>query len=404
MVKLTIDLIARASSSTRKKREEGVPQYLKRLTHLSFAERNIHEIDDLSQCRNLSVLYLYDNNINKVPNLGFAANLTHLYLQNNLISQIELLSPLQKLSKLYLGGNCITVLEGFEKLQQLTELHVEQQRIPKGEKLLFDPRSLAALSSCLQVFNVSGNRLDDITDLRLLQNLTQFVCTDNKLRDLKTLGNVLAWWPHLWRLDLTGNPLCQKAKYRDRVIVMNESLAVLDGKEINQTEKAFLMSWKEAKEMKRKQREELEQRRPDLDGVGQPPLPISGSGRELPPVMPPKGSKSKHSGLKNIYIMPSMVGGKKRFEAVLAKSQSLPSSASKLKDSQSYTVPMRQIVAPGLLRKSQSDLERSARVMMMHDSRHPVHHRETTSLGLSNGDASHLIMNGNHTVPTTVLL
>ncbi|XP_022089468.1 protein phosphatase 1 regulatory subunit 42-like [Acanthaster planci] len=398
MVKLTVDLIARMSSSTRKKREENLQQYLKKLTHLSFAEKNIDEIDDLSQCRNLSVLYLYDNSIAQIPNLGFAANLTHLYLQNNQIRQIERLSPLQKLAKLYLGGNCITVVEGFEKLEQLKELHLEHQRIPKGEKLLFDPRSLASLSICLQVLNVSGNNLDDITDLRLLQKLSQFLCSDNKLRDLKTLGSVLSCWPHLWRLELAGNPLSQKAKYRDRVIVMSGTLAVLDGKEINQTEKAFLMSWKEAREAKRKQREEVEQMRPELDGMA-PPLPIAGSGRELPPVMPPKSSKSKQSGLKNIYIMPSMVGGKKRFEAVLAKSQSLPNSASKLKGDS--TVPVRQIVAPGVLKKSHSDLERSARAMI-HESRH-FSYPDASGLDLANSKV-HPSMNGNHIVPSSILL
>ena len=52
----------------------------------------------------------------------------------------------------------------------------------------------------------------------------QFVCNNNKLRDLKALANVVVWWPGLWRLELTGNPLTQRAKYRDRVIVMNDSL------------------------------------------------------------------------------------------------------------------------------------------------------------------------------------
>ena len=48
----------------------------------------------------------------------------------------------------YLGGNCITVIEGLEKLQQLQELHVENQILPPGEKLLFDPRSLKAIAVC----------------------------------------------------------------------------------------------------------------------------------------------------------------------------------------------------------------------------------------------------------------
>ncbi|XP_033118616.1 protein phosphatase 1 regulatory subunit 42-like [Anneissia japonica] len=157
MGKLTVDLIAKASSNARKKRDESLNHYLKRLTHLYFAEKKIDGIDDLSQCRNLSVLYLYDNNISQITNLGFATNLTHLYLQNNAIQKIENLSMLTKLSKLYLGGNYITVLEGLDKLDQLRELHIENQQLPPGERLLFDPRSLATLSVsiCLILFFLS---------------------------------------------------------------------------------------------------------------------------------------------------------------------------------------------------------------------------------------------------------
>lgn len=46
----------------------------------------------------------------------------------------------------YLNGNTITVVEGLEALKSLTELHVAQQRLPEGEKLLFDPRTVQALA------------------------------------------------------------------------------------------------------------------------------------------------------------------------------------------------------------------------------------------------------------------
>lgn len=46
----------------------------------------------------------------------------------------------------YLGGNSITVVEGIDRLELLEELHIENQKLPPGEKLLFDPRSLHAIS------------------------------------------------------------------------------------------------------------------------------------------------------------------------------------------------------------------------------------------------------------------
>ena len=56
--------------------------------------------DDLTSCRNLSVLYLYDNKLSRVPNLLANCNLTHLYLQNNNICKIQYLNGLKRLSKL----------------------------------------------------------------------------------------------------------------------------------------------------------------------------------------------------------------------------------------------------------------------------------------------------------------
>lgn len=48
--------------------------------------------------------------------------------------------------KRFLGGNSITVVEGLEELKSLKELHVEGQRLPHGEKLVFDPRSISSIS------------------------------------------------------------------------------------------------------------------------------------------------------------------------------------------------------------------------------------------------------------------
>ncbi|WAR24594.1 PPR42-like protein, partial [Mya arenaria] len=144
MVKLTIDLIARGTSGyTKKKRDETMNHYLKRLTHLYLENKCIDEVgEDMSMCRNLSVLYLYDNQLTSIPALHHNQFLTMLYLQNNHISRVEGLQHLHRLTKLYLGGNSITVVEGLEKLEKLQELHLENQSLPPGEKLLFDPHTL----------------------------------------------------------------------------------------------------------------------------------------------------------------------------------------------------------------------------------------------------------------------
>ncbi|KAB5533275.1 hypothetical protein PHYPO_G00129920 [Pangasianodon hypophthalmus] len=252
MVRLTVDLIARSNNRLKTKRNFSIQHFLKKLTHLNFSNRNIDDIDDLSMCRNLTVLYLYDNQITHICNLNFASNLTHLYMQNNKITHIENLSCLQKLSKLFLGGNSITLVEGLEQLRELKELHIEGQRLPPGEKLLFDPRTVHSLSESLCVLNINNNNIDEIQDLAVLNKLTHLYAADNQLEDIQELETVFSQWPQLHRMDLRGNPVCHKPKYRDRLITVCKMLEELDGKEISELSRQFLINWKASKDAKKK--------------------------------------------------------------------------------------------------------------------------------------------------------
>lgn len=59
MVKLTIDLIARGTSGyTKKKRDESMHQYLKRLTHLYLEDRCI---DEVVTCNSFKLCSMYIN-------------------------------------------------------------------------------------------------------------------------------------------------------------------------------------------------------------------------------------------------------------------------------------------------------------------------------------------------------
>ncbi|KAI7792322.1 protein phosphatase 1 regulatory subunit 42 [Triplophysa rosa] len=251
MVRLTVHLIARSSNHS-KSRSESLQQYLKKLTHLNFSSKNIEDIDDLSICRNLTVLYLYDNQISQICNLGFASNLTHLYMQNNNISHIENLSSLHKLTKLFLGGNSITVVEGLDELKSLKELHVEGQRLPHGEKLVFDPRSISSISDSLSILNISKNNIDEIWDLTPLKKLTHLFAADNQLQDLQELETVFSQWSELRVLDLSRNPAYHKPKYRDRLTTACKTLEDLDGKQINELSRQFLINWKASRNAKKK--------------------------------------------------------------------------------------------------------------------------------------------------------
>ncbi|KAK5850288.1 hypothetical protein PBY51_014550 [Eleginops maclovinus] len=252
MVRLTIDLIAKSRNHFKKKRGLSFPEYLRTLTHLHFFSKNIEDIGDLSMCRNLTVLYLYDNHLTHICNLGFACNLTHLYMQNNNLTHIDNLHNLQRLNKLYLGGNRIAVVEGLENLPDLSELHLENQRLNPGEKLLLDPMTLLSLAESLCVLNINNNNIDDIRDLMVLKELRHFSAADNRLHNLEELEDVLGLLPRLLHMDLRGNPVCKKQKYRDRLITAGRNLEVLDGREINEMTRQFLINWKASKEAKKK--------------------------------------------------------------------------------------------------------------------------------------------------------
>ncbi|XP_029385334.1 protein phosphatase 1 regulatory subunit 42 [Echeneis naucrates] len=267
MVHLNVDLIAKSRNHLKKKMGLSFPEYLKTLTHLHFSGKNIEDIGDLSMCRNLTVLYLYDNQITHICNLGFASNLTHLYMQNNKIANIQSLSNLQRLSKLYLGGNRILVVEGLEKLNELKELHLENQKLTPGEKLLFDPRTLLSLAESLCVLNINNNNIDDVRDLAVLKELQHFSAADNKLHNMQDLEDVFSLWPQLLRMDLSGNPVCKRPKYRDCLITVCKSLEVLDGKEINELTRQFLINWKASKEAKKKKNNTHMMSEPSLDDL-----------------------------------------------------------------------------------------------------------------------------------------
>ena len=74
------------------------------------------------------------------------------------------------------------------------------------------------------MLNVSGNNLDSIRDLEGLRSVSHFTAIDNQLNDMKELAHVFGQWFDLNKLDLMGNPLCHKAKYKDRIIVMAKKL------------------------------------------------------------------------------------------------------------------------------------------------------------------------------------
>ena len=71
---------------------------------------------------------------------------------------------------------------------------------------------------------MSGNGLDTISDLTCLVELEHLAACDNELSSMRNLSRVLTHFTKLTKLELTGNPVSQKHKYRDRIITMGERI------------------------------------------------------------------------------------------------------------------------------------------------------------------------------------
>ena len=249
--RLTPEYLAQRTNRWNRRRGETTSEYLKRVSHLFLSEQSLSNLGGIEVCTKLSVLYLYDNSIRQIHNLEFARSLTHLYLQNNLISKLEGFSSLTSLAKLYLGGNLITVMEGMENMTSLRELHLENQKLEPGEKMLFDPSSLSAISPTLHVLNISNNHIDTIQEITQLHNLDTLYCSNNRITDLLEHVNSISRMSLLSKLDLRNNPVCNRPHYRENTIT-HSSLRHLDGRDISENTRTFLHKLHSMRESKKK--------------------------------------------------------------------------------------------------------------------------------------------------------
>lgn len=95
------------------------------------------------------------------------------------------------------------------------------------------------------MLNVSGNNLESLRDLENLRCLTQLIANDNHLTDMRELAHVLSGWKSLWRLELMGNPICHKSKYRDRIIIMSPKLGMFTKSCVRDETCTLCLGWTE---------------------------------------------------------------------------------------------------------------------------------------------------------------
>ncbi|XP_056640909.1 protein phosphatase 1 regulatory subunit 42-like [Diorhabda sublineata] len=233
--------IERRAKFVKKEKNICKKDAVKRNTHLYLQEKNLKQIPKISSTKDVVVIYLFNNDITEIENLngGEFGNLTSLYLQNNRIKRIENLN-LKNLRRLFIGHNNISVVEGLENLVNLEELHIENQNMPDGTALCFDPRSLLKLSRTLQILNISYNKIVSFASLSPLIELTSIDASHCKLNDLKEVCDTIRNWKYLNRAVFQGNPFSKLHRYREDIIINCYYLESLDGKEIQENTRQFL--------------------------------------------------------------------------------------------------------------------------------------------------------------------
>ncbi|ELW64696.1 Leucine-rich repeat-containing protein 67 [Tupaia chinensis] len=82
MVRLTLDLIAK-HSNLKLRKEETISQYLKKITHVNFSDKNIDAI------KSLSILNISNNNIDDIRDLEILENLNQLIAVDNQLQHVK---------------------------------------------------------------------------------------------------------------------------------------------------------------------------------------------------------------------------------------------------------------------------------------------------------------------------
>ena len=127
-----------------------------------------------------------------------------------------------------MDDNDIYVVGGLESCTKLQELHVARQRLPKYQPLEFEPQSLNAISSSLEVLEISGNAITNISQFGNMLNLRKLFCADNDIQEISELVSIISL-PRLQEARFMRNPCCNTKRYRDQMIgASSDSLRILD--------------------------------------------------------------------------------------------------------------------------------------------------------------------------------
>lgn len=229
-------LLKRSNRTVRK--NETVDEACHTLTHLHMADLNLTSFENerLNLYSHAVCLYCYDNhlqNLNGIENLDL---LEELQCQHNEITEIPELQPFV-LRKADFRHNKISKITGFSQQPDLRELYLSYQNVPRVE---LSEGCFASQSLSLEVLELAHCGIDDLRELRCLENLQVLNLAENQINSFDELKALFASCTRIDTIDLRGNPICKQVKYREKVIIMGY-FHELDAKEVLDTQRETLI-------------------------------------------------------------------------------------------------------------------------------------------------------------------
>lgn len=265
MVVLTGAMIDRATNRGRSDIESRA-EFLEKVTHLHLQDKKLTEVDELSQCHSLEVVYLYSNQIASLNTKALsrsAASLTQLYLQNNELTSLAALESLRNLRILHVGGNPLSVIDSLHNMKQLKELSVSNLKpappdaeesdeasgtaegkveagpVALSGRVYFSRETSETLMTTLEVLDVSANHLTSLAPFAVMSNLRELVAVRNDVEFPSVVRLLNDCWG-LVNLDLRENPVVKDRHFRKKAVPLGPVLRTLNGEEISSSEKEFL--------------------------------------------------------------------------------------------------------------------------------------------------------------------
>ena len=163
---------------------------LEKITYLSLRDKNIVDIKGLSSFEYITVLNLHGNKIEDISDLSQMESLVTLDLTQNKITDISPLSNLTNIRTLYLGHN------GFSSGGGSTS----NGGSIDSSNTISDLQPLKLLTN-IEVLEIAGIGVKDISVLQNLVNLKVLDATSNDIEDITSLSKL----NNLYYLSIHGN-------------------------------------------------------------------------------------------------------------------------------------------------------------------------------------------------------